>query len=50
MNSKELQSDRAKLVELIRSIAREVACEAIDEHIEEFEHKQKQLDSTEMEA
>ena len=50
MSYNEPQNDRARLTELIRSIAREVAYEAIDEHLEEFEHKQKKLDPAEMEA
>ena len=46
MTFNEHQNDRAKLAELIRSIAHE----DINEHLEEFEHKQKKLDPTEMEA
>lgn len=30
-----------KLVELIRRIAKEEAYEAIDEHLDEYEHKEK---------
>lgn len=50
MTSNEPKNDRAKLTELIRSIARKVAYEVIDEHLEEYEHKQKKIDPTEMEA
>ena len=50
MSYNEPQNDRTKLTELIRSMAREVAYDAIDEHLEEFEHKQKKPDSTEMET
>jgi hypothetical protein len=50
MTEAESKNDRAELTKLMRSIAREVAYEALDEHLEEFEHKQKNLDATEMEG
>ena len=39
-----------KIVRLIRRIAREVAYEVIDEHLEEYEHKEKQPQPFEIES
>jgi len=39
-----------KLVELIRSIAKEEAYEVIDEHLDEYEHTEKPLEDFETEA
>jgi DNA-binding FadR family transcriptional regulator len=39
-----------KLVELIRRIAKEEAYEAIDEHLDEYEHKEKPLEDFETET
>lgn len=50
MTKPEINTERTELTRLIRSIAREVAYEAIYEHLEEFEHKQKKIDPAEMEA
>lgn len=50
MTNNEIQIDQAKLAELARSITRKVVSEAIDEHLEEFEHKQKKPDPIKMEA
>ena len=36
-----------KLVELVRRIAKEEAYEAIDEHLDEYEHKEKPLEDFE---
>ena len=35
------KSDYTRLVELIRRIAREEAWQAIDEHLSDYEHKEK---------
>jgi len=43
-------SSRTELTRLIRSIAREAAYEAIDEHLEDFEHRQKKPETTELEG
>ncbi|MCX8177954.1 MAG: hypothetical protein N3F10_06655 [Candidatus Bathyarchaeota archaeon] len=37
MNGKEWR----RLVRLIRRIAKEAACEALDEHLRDYEHKEK---------
>ena len=39
-----------KLVQLIRRIAREEAYEAIDEHLDEYEHKEKPMEDFETEG
>jgi DNA-binding FadR family transcriptional regulator len=39
-----------KLVQLIRRIAREEAYEVIDEHLDEYEHKEKPLKDFETEV
>ena len=39
-----------KLVELIRRIAKEEAYEVIDEHLDEYEHKEKPLEDFEAEV
>lgn len=35
------EEERRRLVRLVRQIAREVAYEALDEHLEDCEHKEK---------
>ena len=35
------EAERKKLIRLVRKVARETAWEVIDEHIEEYEHKEK---------
>jgi DNA-binding FadR family transcriptional regulator len=42
--------DFEKLVQLIRRQAKEVAYEVIDEHLEEYEHKEKTPDQTDVEG
>ncbi len=42
--------DHKELTRLVRSIAREVAYEAIDEHTEDYLHIPKKPDPTEMEG
>jgi DNA-binding FadR family transcriptional regulator len=39
-----------KLVQLIRRIAREEAYEVIDEHLDEYEHKEKPVEDFEVEG
>ncbi|MBT0160747.1 hypothetical protein G4O51_12275 [Candidatus Bathyarchaeota archaeon A05DMB-2] len=39
-----------KLVQLIRRIAKEEAYEVIDEHLDEYEHKEKPLEDFETET
>ena len=39
-----------KLVELIRRIAKEEAYEVMDEHLDEYEHKEKPLEDFETET
>lgn len=39
-----------KLVELIRRIAKEEAYEAIDEHLDEYEHKERPIEDFEAET
>ena len=39
-----------KLVELVRRIAKEEAYEAIDEHLDEYEHKEKPQEDFETET
>jgi hypothetical protein len=46
----ETEDNRKELTRLMRSIAREVAYEVIDEHLEDYEHKQKKPDATELEG
>ncbi|MCW4045214.1 MAG: hypothetical protein NWE94_06835 [Candidatus Bathyarchaeota archaeon] len=41
---------RKELTRLIRSIAQEVACEAIDDHLEDYEHKPKKPEANELET
>ena len=48
--AKSEEENRKELTRLIRSIAREAAYEAIDEHLEDYEHKPKKPDETEMEG
>jgi len=43
-------SERADLTRLMRSIAREVAYEVLDEHLEDYEHKQKTPNVAELES
>ena len=43
-------SKRVRLVWLIRRIAREEAWEAIDEHLDDYEHKEKPLEDFELEG
>jgi hypothetical protein len=43
-------NDRKELTRLIRSIAKEVAYEAIDEHLEDYVHKPKKPDPTDLEG
>ncbi len=43
-------NSRKELARLIRSIAREVAYEVIDEHLEDYMHKPKRPDATELEG
>jgi hypothetical protein len=43
-------NERAELARLMRSIAREVAYEVLDEHLEDYEHKQKMQDTTDLES
>jgi hypothetical protein len=50
MTEPESKNNPTELTRLIRSIAREVVYEAVDEHLEEYEHKQKKIDATEMEG
>ena len=42
--------DNTELTKLMRSIAREIAYEAIIEHLEDFEHKPKKPDPVELES
>lgn len=42
--------NQEKLARLIRRIAREVAYEVIDEHLEEYEHKEKTAQPFEIES
>ena len=37
------ESAEKKLVQLIRQIAKDVVYEALDEHVTDFEHAQKQV-------
>jgi len=46
----ETEDNRKELTRLLRSIAREVAYEVIDEHLEDYEHKQKKPDAAELEG
>jgi len=39
-----------KLVQLIRRIAKEEAYEVIDEHLDEYEHKEKPVENFEVEG
>ena len=41
------ESKQAQLTRLIRTIAKEVAYEVIEEHLEEYEHKPKKPDDFE---
>lgn len=43
----EPDAEQARLNALIRTIAKEVAYEVIDEHLEEYEHKPKKADEVE---
>jgi hypothetical protein len=42
-------SKHKRLVHLIRDIARDVAWEVIDEHLDEYEHKEKPAEDFEVE-
>jgi hypothetical protein len=42
--------ERKALIELIRSQARDIAYEVIDEHIDEYEHQEKAAEPTETEG
>jgi predicted translin family RNA/ssDNA-binding protein len=42
------EGNRERLIQLIRQIAREEAWEAIDEHLNDFEHKEKPLEEAEV--
>jgi hypothetical protein len=42
--------DKKELTRLMRSIAREVAYEVIDEHLEDYEHTARKPDQTELEG
>ncbi len=44
------ENSRKELTRLIRSIAREVAYEIIDEHLEDYIHKPNKPDPTELEG
>jgi hypothetical protein len=50
MTEPEIRMERAELTRLIRSIAREVAYEVIDEHLDDYEHAPRKPDETEMEG
>jgi hypothetical protein len=50
MTQPQNSNDRAELTRLMRSIAREVAYEVLDEHLEDYEHKPKKPDPAEMES
>jgi len=41
--------ERKELIRLIRSQAQEVAYEVLDEHLEDYEHKEKKPDAAELE-
>ena len=41
------EGNREQLVQLIRQIAREEALEAIDEHLNDYEHEEKPLEEVE---
>lgn len=43
-------NERAELTRLIRSIAREVAYEVLDEHLEDYEHKQRTPNAVQLES
>jgi hypothetical protein len=43
-------SERAELTRLMRSLAREVAYEVLDVHLEDYEHKLRKPDATETES
>jgi DNA anti-recombination protein RmuC len=43
-------NERAELTKLMRSIAREVAYQVLDEHLEDYEHKPKTPDIAELES
>ncbi len=50
MTQQQSSNEKAELTRLIRSIAREVAYEALDEHLEDYEHNPKKPDASEMES
>ncbi len=50
MAESEEENQRAKTTRLVRSIAREIANEVIEEHLEDYEHKPKKPDQTELEV
>lgn len=39
--------ERNRLIQLIREIAREEACEAIDEHLDDYAHEKRPLEEVE---
>ncbi|MCW3995126.1 MAG: hypothetical protein NWE98_03115 [Candidatus Bathyarchaeota archaeon] len=43
-------NERAELARLMRSIAREVAYEVLDEHLEDYEHKPNKANIAELES
>jgi hypothetical protein len=43
------ENSSVEQIKLFRRIAREVAYEVLDEHIEDYEHKAKKPDTTELE-
>lgn len=46
----ENRNQRTELTRLVRSIAREVAYEVLDEHLADYEHKTRKLSEAELEA
>ena len=42
------EDEHKKLVQLIRKISREVVWEILDEHIEQYEHREKQIKDSEL--
>jgi len=41
------ECNRERLIQLIRQIAREEACEVIEEHLNDYEHREKPLEEAE---
>lgn len=49
MSKKDVEKNR-KLVQIVRQIAKEVCYEILDEHLSDYEHKEKKAEEAEIES